>query len=636
MRIFSSLLVLVLFASLLEASSYYRSIRVSAFPTKVKAQQSVVRVKKFLASKKVVQKYKKEIGFDVKVAKVGKYYMSVIEPFFDEKKKLQEVLDIVRARYPKAYVRKLKSNKYKQHKKSVTQKVHKKVAPKKEKKQKIVEVVKPVVEVVAKEKQIVAQNKPKEVTPTTEPKVVQKKESSKSKEVQKMAAPAAVAVVEEVVTQEVVEKVAPKKEQEDIQKIQKEFESLDMTQPEDDQEELQEELNIWLILFVLTFMLLVLVIVYFLFIRKNGVEIIVDEEAQKEAQELSVTVAKLNKEIATLQEQQKEQESAKEELELLFGEFIASLTPKDNALDSEKVKEIVKHFAYFYATLESFQPQLIRDARPKENLTFDLKTMVELFVTLIEQKAQEKNITIESNIEQSIPSLLKADPFAIAELFSHTINKVLAVAQNEVLRIDLEKISEKKDGVEVAFVFASPTLRDVDIEVSQNLLQMAGASYYKDGNAISLVTDCQTLQTQAEVVKEQEVIEVPVVEKQEEQEVQKQEEVKALEVEAGIENCGDDSEIYISMVEDFLDSYKDSDKELEKLCDAQDFAKARELAVEIKDFAQHIGAYQLSQNLSSLEESLAQESQEIACEFFGTYKENLEKVLQEIEQYKQK
>jgi len=629
MRIFSGLLFLVLITSLLEASSYYRSIRVSAFADEAKAQQSVERVKKFLASKKVVQKYKKEIGFDVKVAKVGKYYMSVIEPFFDEKKKLQEVLDIVRARYPKAYVRKLKSNKYKQHKKSVTHKTHKKVEPKKEKKQKIAEVVKPVVEIVAKENQIVAQNKPKKVTPTkTESKVVQKKETPKSQEVKKVVAPATVAVVEEVVTQEVVQKIAPKKEQENVQKIQKEFESLDMTQPQDEQEKPQEELNIWLILFVLTFMLLVLAIVYFLFIRKNGVEIIVDQQAQKEVEELNATVAMLNKEIVSLQEQQKEQESAKEELELLFGEFIASLTPKDEALDSEKVKEIVKHFAHFYAILESFQPQLIRDARPKENLTFDLKTMVELFVTLVEQKAQEKNITIESNIEQSLPSLVKADPFAIAELFSHTINKVLAVAQNEVLRIDLEKISEKKDGVEVAFVFASPTLRDVDIEISQNLLQMAGASYHKDGNAISLVTDCKTLQTQEEVVKEEEVEEVLVEEKQEE--------VKALEVEAGIENCGDDSEIYISMVEDFLDSYKDSDKELEKLCDAQDFAKARELAVEIKDFAQHIGANQLSQNLSSLEESLAQESQDIACEFFGTYKENLEKVLQEIEQYKQK
>ena len=89
------------------------------------------------------------------------------------------------------------------------------------------------------------------------------------------------------------------------------------------------------------------------------------------------------------------------------------------------------------------------------------------------------------------------------------------------------------------------------------------------------------------------------------------------------------------MLEDFKDSYSNSAQELQELCQTQNFAKARELAMEIKDFALHIGAYSLGESIASLEYTLEKESHEIAKPLYDSYKENLERVLQEIEEYKQ-
>jgi len=110
MRYLVILFTFIFFAITLDASSYARSIRVGSFKTEQKAQKAVKELRQFIESNERLLEIKYELGFDVKIKKSGRHYLTVLEPLTD-KRMVQETLDILRTRYPGTYPKKIRYKK---------------------------------------------------------------------------------------------------------------------------------------------------------------------------------------------------------------------------------------------------------------------------------------------------------------------------------------------------------------------------------------------------------------------------------------------------------------------------------------------------------------------------------------------
>jgi len=104
MKFILTLLLLTLFVD----ASYIRSIRVTSFLNKAKAEKELSKLKQFVKSHKNLKNLKKRLSFEYTIHKIDKNYLLVLEPLTD-KKAVQEILDTLRTKYKKAYPRKLKS-----------------------------------------------------------------------------------------------------------------------------------------------------------------------------------------------------------------------------------------------------------------------------------------------------------------------------------------------------------------------------------------------------------------------------------------------------------------------------------------------------------------------------------------------
>jgi hypothetical protein len=100
-----SFALFILFASSLDAS-YARSIRVASFYSEESAQKGVAELRKFVNRDYRLSQLQREFNSDITVIRSGKYYISVIQPV-TRRDAVQEMLDIVRIRYPEAYPKKI-------------------------------------------------------------------------------------------------------------------------------------------------------------------------------------------------------------------------------------------------------------------------------------------------------------------------------------------------------------------------------------------------------------------------------------------------------------------------------------------------------------------------------------------------
>jgi len=110
MRYLVVLFTFIFFAITLDASSYARSIRVGSFKSEHRAQKAVKELRKFIDSNERLLEIKYELGFDIKVKKSGRHYLTVLEPLTD-KRMVQETLDILRTKYPGTYPKKIRYKK---------------------------------------------------------------------------------------------------------------------------------------------------------------------------------------------------------------------------------------------------------------------------------------------------------------------------------------------------------------------------------------------------------------------------------------------------------------------------------------------------------------------------------------------
>ena len=118
MKFLFTLLLLTIFAH----ASYIRSIRVTSYLEKSRAEQEITKLQEFVQTHSKLKKLEKKLDFKYTIHKIDKYYLIVIEPLTD-KVAVQEILDILRVKYKNAYPRKLQTMP------KFVQKIEKKVIP---------------------------------------------------------------------------------------------------------------------------------------------------------------------------------------------------------------------------------------------------------------------------------------------------------------------------------------------------------------------------------------------------------------------------------------------------------------------------------------------------------------------------
>ena len=104
----------------------------------------------------------------------------------------------------------------------------------------------------------------------------------------------------------------------------------------------------------------------------------------------------------------------------------------------------------------------------------------------------------------------------------------------------------------------------------------------------------------------------------------------------GLGRCHGDEEFYHSILEEFKGMYINSSVNLKELCNAGKFKEARRLAMDIKDVALNIGAYNLCESTATMEYEFEKGERSNWREFISFYEIQLTKLFKEIDKYLEK
>ncbi|NPA59165.1 MAG: response regulator [Epsilonproteobacteria bacterium] len=108
---------------------------------------------------------------------------------------------------------------------------------------------------------------------------------------------------------------------------------------------------------------------------------------------------------------------------------------------------------------------------------------------------------------------------------------------------------------------------------------------------------------------------------------------KELSISAGLERCNNDKEFYELILKDFKKMYIKSPQNLERLCKEANFKEARHMAMDIKDIALNIGAYNLCESAATMEYEFEKASRSKWVELINLYAKNLQKLFIDIDKY---
>ncbi len=106
-----------------------------------------------------------------------------------------------------------------------------------------------------------------------------------------------------------------------------------------------------------------------------------------------------------------------------------------------------------------------------------------------------------------------------------------------------------------------------------------------------------------------------------------------LSVSVGLARCHGDKEFYQSILKDFQSMYLNSAKSLEELCEESKFKEARRMAMDIKDIALNIGAYNLCESAASMEYEFEKGNRSKWRELIAYYDGVLKVLLEEVDTY---
>ena len=106
-----------------------------------------------------------------------------------------------------------------------------------------------------------------------------------------------------------------------------------------------------------------------------------------------------------------------------------------------------------------------------------------------------------------------------------------------------------------------------------------------------------------------------------------------LSISVGLTRCNGDKEFYKSILKDFKSMYINSAITLEELCDQGAFKDARRMAMDIKDVALNIGAYNLCESAASMEYEFEKGSRSNWRELIAYYDSVFKVLISDIDTY---
>jgi len=114
------------------------------------------------------------------------------------------------------------------------------------------------------------------------------------------------------------------------------------------------------------------------------------------------------------------------------------------------------------------------------------------------------------------------------------------------------------------------------------------------------------------------------------------EEFDELSITTGLNRCNKDVEFYKSILKDFKIMYADSPDKFLDLCERSRFSEARRMAMDIKDVTLNLGAYNLCENVATMEYEFEKGSRSNYEKMIKFYHINLEKLFIDIDKYLEK
>jgi len=109
---------------------------------------------------------------------------------------------------------------------------------------------------------------------------------------------------------------------------------------------------------------------------------------------------------------------------------------------------------------------------------------------------------------------------------------------------------------------------------------------------------------------------------------------KSLNVEEGVQRCGDDEDLYKALLHDFSEMYADSVSVLESIVLEKNFSDGKQFAHDIKGVSANIGAIELSACAATLEDGFLREDRSNYAIFIKNYKEALKRALEDIKHFR--
>ena len=113
----------------------------------------------------------------------------------------------------------------------------------------------------------------------------------------------------------------------------------------------------------------------------------------------------------------------------------------------------------------------------------------------------------------------------------------------------------------------------------------------------------------------------------------KEEEYENLSVQAGLERCKNDKELYIGLLNDFKVMYESSTQTLNNLCTQEQFKEARVMLKNIKDVSLNIGAYNVCESAAAFEYECEKGPRGDSKSFSSTLGDSLTTLFNDITHY---
>ena len=110
-------------------------------------------------------------------------------------------------------------------------------------------------------------------------------------------------------------------------------------------------------------------------------------------------------------------------------------------------------------------------------------------------------------------------------------------------------------------------------------------------------------------------------------------EFEEISISIGLGRCDNDEKFYKSILKDFKVMYINSSIRLEELCREGKFKEARSMAMDIKDVALNIGAYNLCENAATMEYEFEKGERSKWQKLVGSYTTSLDKLFKDIDKY---